>query len=203
VTGPSSTPRGEHAGRPGARWQTQLVSTGEQLIDDDTPTPRPNRATRRAAKHAGRPPAIEEQPAMTSPARPTTFGLIRDHDVSGVSGTGRVADGVLWPDGTVSVRWRGDRPSIVHWGGLADVEHVHGHGGHTRIVWDDEGRPTMWAYEAASQAVERHRARADQAEARIAAVHQLHAEAPPDAKGPTWEALDEALGAREGAPGDH
>lgn len=76
---------------------------------------------------------------MTEPAtRPRTFGLIRDHDVTGISGTGRVADGVLWPDGTVSVRWRGDRPSVVHWGGLDDVEHVHGHGGHTRIAWDDE-----------------------------------------------------------------
>jgi hypothetical protein len=54
VTGPSSTPRGEHAGRPGTYWNTVLVSTGEQLADDDTPTPRPNRATRRAAMRAAR-----------------------------------------------------------------------------------------------------------------------------------------------------
>ena len=69
--------------------------------------------------------------------RPRTFALVRDHDVTGVSGTGRVAEGVLWTDGTVAVRWLGDRPSTVAWASLDDAIHVHGHGGHTRIVWDD------------------------------------------------------------------
>lgn len=69
---------------------------------------------------------------------PRVFHLQRDHDVSGVSGTGRVADGVLWPDGTVTIRWRGDRPSTVNWDRLADAEHVHGHQGATRIVWADD-----------------------------------------------------------------
>lgn len=64
------------------------------------------------------------------------FTLQRDTDITGISGTGTVADGVLWPDGTVSVRWRGDRPSTVAWDSLADAEYVHGHGGATRIVWD-------------------------------------------------------------------
>ena len=50
---PSSTPRGEHAPRPGATWKTELVRV-EQLADDDTPDPRPNRATRRALKRAQR-----------------------------------------------------------------------------------------------------------------------------------------------------
>lgn len=36
--------------------------------------------------------------------RPRTFRLVRDEDVSGVSGTGAVADGVRWPDGTVTLR---------------------------------------------------------------------------------------------------
>ncbi|MDX2948032.1 hypothetical protein [Streptomyces caniscabiei] len=71
---------------------------------------------------------------MTQPRR---FHLQRTTDITGVSGTGRVADGVLWPDGTVSIRWRGERPSTVAWDRLADAEHVHGHGGHTVIVWDD------------------------------------------------------------------
>lgn len=54
MTGPSSTPRGEHTPRPGVTWQTRLVSTGEHLVDDDTPNPRPNRETRRAARRAAR-----------------------------------------------------------------------------------------------------------------------------------------------------
>jgi hypothetical protein len=54
VSAPSSTPRGEHPGRPGTHWNTALVTSGEQLVDDDQPTPRPNRATRRAAARAAR-----------------------------------------------------------------------------------------------------------------------------------------------------
>ena len=69
--------------------------------------------------------------------QPRRFHLQRDTDITGVSGTGRVADGVLWPDGSVSIRWRGDRPSTVFWDDLAHAEAVHGHQGATRIVWDD------------------------------------------------------------------
>ncbi|CBG73091.1 putative phage protein [Streptomyces scabiei 87.22] len=70
---------------------------------------------------------------------PLTFGrpfvLQRDHDVSGVSGVGIVADGCCWPDGTVAIRWRGDKPSTVFWDRLDDAIAVHGHGGSTRVVW--------------------------------------------------------------------
>ena len=69
---------------------------------------------------------------------PRLFTLERDRDVTGVSGTGTVADGVVWPDGTVSLRWRGPRPSVVFWGSLEDAEVIHGHGGSTRIVWTEE-----------------------------------------------------------------
>lgn len=69
---------------------------------------------------------------------PRRFYLHRHSDISGVSGTGRVADGILWTDGTVSVRWLGARPSTAHWGYMKDVEAVHGHGGATEIVWVDE-----------------------------------------------------------------
>ncbi|WP_185993041.1 hypothetical protein [Streptomyces sp. 130] len=54
MTGPSSTPRGEHAPRPGVTWTTTVGWFGEQLADDDAPPPRPNRATRRAAARARR-----------------------------------------------------------------------------------------------------------------------------------------------------
>lgn len=71
-------------------------------------------------------------------APPRRFVLRRTVDVSGVSGTGDVADGVLWPDGTASVRWRGEHPSVVFWDrGQVSVDHIHGHGGATKIVWLD------------------------------------------------------------------
>ena len=54
MTAPSSSPRGERAGRPGTTWNTQLART-EHVIDDDSPaTAPPNRATRRALKRASR-----------------------------------------------------------------------------------------------------------------------------------------------------
>ncbi len=71
---------------------------------------------------------------MTLPRR---FQLDRDHDVSGVSGTGVVADGVEFEDGAVVVRWRGERPSTVVWPDVASVEAIHGHGGATRVRWVD------------------------------------------------------------------
>ncbi|WAL93952.1 hypothetical protein [Streptomyces sp. Je 1-369] len=53
MTGPSSTPHGERAPRPGGTWQTELVRV-EQMVDDDAPDPRPNRQTRRALARAAR-----------------------------------------------------------------------------------------------------------------------------------------------------
>lgn len=74
---------------------------------------------------------------------PMLFKLVRDQDVSGVSGTGVVADGVIWPDGTVSVRWRGDHPSIVFWRTLDAVKVIHGHNGATRIVLPSSERERL------------------------------------------------------------
>lgn len=53
MTGPSSSPRGEHTPKPGVTWDTVLART-ETVVDDDAPDPRPNRATRRALKRAAR-----------------------------------------------------------------------------------------------------------------------------------------------------
>lgn len=75
---------------------------------------------------------------MTADRRPATFRLHRVTDVSGVSGTGHIADGVRWPDGTATVRWRSDHPSTTNWDrGMVSVEHVNGHEGATRVVWDN------------------------------------------------------------------
>ena len=73
-----------------------------------------------------------------------SFILNRDQDITGISGTGPVADGVEFPDGTVVVRWRdlggpaaarGVRPTTVVFESITAVEALHGHGGATRIVW--------------------------------------------------------------------
>jgi hypothetical protein len=66
----------------------------------------------------------------------STFTLERDVDVSGISGTGTVAEGAMFTDGTVVIRWlAGTHHSTVIWDDIASVEAIHGHGGATRIVW--------------------------------------------------------------------
>lgn len=66
------------------------------------------------------------------------FYLYRREDVSGVSGTGIVADGIMWPDGTASLKWRGDDTSVVFWFTLFSLVKVHGHDGKTAVLWLDE-----------------------------------------------------------------
>lgn len=68
------------------------------------------------------------------------FYLIRDVDITGVSGTGVVAEGVLFSDDSVILRWLGDWPTSVvfHDRGIMAVRHVHGHEGATRISFLDE-----------------------------------------------------------------
>ncbi|HTY35375.1 hypothetical protein [Mycobacterium sp.] len=68
---------------------------------------------------------------------PRPFLLVRDEDVTGVSGTGVVAQGVEFADGVVALRWLSEWPTSVvfHDEGIRSVETVHGHGGKTRIVW--------------------------------------------------------------------
>jgi hypothetical protein len=65
-----------------------------------------------------------------------TFILYRDKDVSGVSGTGAVAEGVQFSDGVVVLRWRGTNASTVVWASIDDALAIHGHDGLTRVVWD-------------------------------------------------------------------
>lgn len=70
------------------------------------------------------------------------FQLHRHEDVSGVSGTGVVAQGVEFDDGTVVVRWllragSGLRPTTVMHEDISNVQALHGHGGATKIVWTD------------------------------------------------------------------
>lgn len=79
------------------------------------------------------------QPEEQRPGMPRAFVLQRDVDETGVSGTGIVAGGVLFPDGVVALRWYSEWPTSVvfHDRGIEAVEAVHGHNGKTRIVWDD------------------------------------------------------------------
>lgn len=72
------------------------------------------------------------------------FQLVRDEDVTGVSGTGVVAEGCVFTGGKVVIHWLGERQSIVVWDNFADAEAIHGHGGKTRFEWIDAGGLMMF-----------------------------------------------------------
>lgn len=62
------------------------------------------------------------------------FELVRFVDETGVSGTGVVADGVEFPDGTAVMKWRGELTSVaVYAGGIKDVIAIHGHHGASKV----------------------------------------------------------------------
>lgn len=66
------------------------------------------------------------------------FYLNREEDVSGVSGTGRIAEGVLLNNGWVALEWNSPHKCVEIWQSLAEMETVHGHGGKTQVIWLNE-----------------------------------------------------------------
>ena len=87
---------------------------------------------------------MSADPEVTRPEQPREIGprafvLQRNEDETGVSGTGIVAEGVEFSDGTVALRWTSAWPTSVvfHDRGIDSVVHVHGHGGKTQVVFDD------------------------------------------------------------------
>lgn len=69
------------------------------------------------------------------------FQLIRREDETGISGTGVVAYGVLFPDGKAVLRWDTKVNSTVFYDSVADLDAIHGHGGKTVVHWLDPAMP--------------------------------------------------------------
>lgn len=66
------------------------------------------------------------------------FHLQRDEDETGISGTGIVAEGVVFSNGWVAMTWLTDWTSIVSYPqGIEAVERIHGHQGKTQIIFED------------------------------------------------------------------
>lgn len=69
---------------------------------------------------------------------PRPFHLVRLYDHSGVSGTGIVAEGVLFSTGRVALHWISNHPSTAAWDNVEQMLAIHGHGGDTVLRWLDE-----------------------------------------------------------------
>ena len=66
------------------------------------------------------------------------FYLKRGEDESGVSGTGRVAQGFVFDNGKVAVTWLSEHPSVTVYDSIGEVTAIHGHGGKTELVMEPD-----------------------------------------------------------------
>lgn len=65
-----------------------------------------------------------------------SFTLIRTTDVSGVSGVGVVAEGVIFTDNQVVLSWFGAHHSLEVHPSIESMMDIHGHGGSTTVEFD-------------------------------------------------------------------
>lgn len=65
------------------------------------------------------------------------FYLYRKEDESKVSGTGFVAEGILFASGKVAISWLSEVTSCTVYDDMVAVNRIHGHGGKTIIAWED------------------------------------------------------------------
>lgn len=68
--------------------------------------------------------------------RMKTFYLNRLVDVSGISGIGKVCEGIMFSDGKCVINWLGEHPSIEVHESIDEVKFIHGHKGKTEVIWE-------------------------------------------------------------------
>ena len=66
------------------------------------------------------------------------FYLKRTEDETGVSGTGRVAQGFVFDNGKVAVTWLSEHPSVTVYDNIGEVRAIHGHGGKTEVLMEPD-----------------------------------------------------------------
>lgn len=65
------------------------------------------------------------------------FYLVRTEDLSGVSGTGNVAEGIQFDTGQCAMCWLTKTSSVAIYRSIEDLEFIHGHEGRTKVEWID------------------------------------------------------------------
>lgn len=66
------------------------------------------------------------------------FYLKRTEDESGVSGTGRVAQGFVFDNGKVAITWLSEHPTVTVYDNIGEVHAIHGHGGKTEVIMEPD-----------------------------------------------------------------
>lgn len=126
--------RKTESGRDKTLTMKYSISKNEVVFSRDTV------AVEQHSEHSGPVPIpIEDEKTCINLEQPTSrrFYLDRKSDISGVSGVGKVADGILFADGRCSVRWFGEHSSTNNHDSWEDMIAVHGHNGSTQAIFYD------------------------------------------------------------------
>lgn len=66
------------------------------------------------------------------------FYLQRNTDASGVSGTGRVAEGCQFDTNWCALVWLTGKAAMSFYPDIKTLEEIHGHQGMTQVIWVDD-----------------------------------------------------------------
>jgi transcriptional regulator with XRE-family HTH domain len=80
----------------------------------------------------------EEQSVQRESTEMKRFVLSRTLDPVGISGTGKIAEGVMFTNGKVVLQWLTQYQSIGIYDCVSDVLSIHGHNGTTSVVFIDD-----------------------------------------------------------------
>mgnify|MGYP000017340882 CR=1 FL=1 len=81
------------------------------------------------------------------------FYLQRKEDESGVSGTGRIAQGIVFDNGRVALTWLSDHPSVTVYDNVGEVRAIHGHEGKTELVMEPDWKRAFNEVKAAIKGI--------------------------------------------------
>ena len=81
------------------------------------------------------------------------FILNRKKDATGVSGTGLVASGIQFNDGSIAMRWNSKTPTTELLESLEDLLRIHGHGGASEVSFIDDSEPDKLLAECMSKSL--------------------------------------------------
>jgi len=63
------------------------------------------------------------------------FWLDRTEDISGISGLGVVAEGIIFSNGKAVLSWLTAGGSIAVYDSIEKLEKIHGHDGRTKVIY--------------------------------------------------------------------
>jgi hypothetical protein len=75
------------------------------------------------------------------------FYLLRHEDLHGHAGTGVVAEGVVFDDGSGAFTWLTPIKTVTTFWHIRDVKKLHGHEGRTEVIMEGRDKRFDWCVE--------------------------------------------------------